>query len=198
MIIALKKYDNVGEKIIKMDEIRKNQISEKAKEILSENNIDSYDFNVLKMISENYGFSLDVRNFKDPRVTGTLLVDDERTVVAGINKLISISSNVAMGAEAIQRIRFIALHELGHYLLHKKDSKQFAMRDTDFKDSEEEQEADYFALCMLMPEDKVTNLFGDSIALDEEKIQLTKKVFGVTNKKARMRLQELDLIGNNE
>lgn len=53
----------------------------------------------------------------------------------------------------IEKSRFITAYEYEHYVLHKKQDKDFyAHRDRDIRDSPKELEADYFARSILMPE----------------------------------------------
>lgn len=173
---------------------RREQISIIVNDILSRLNINPYNFDVLNMICSDYGFSLNTKSFADSAVTGTLLVDEDRLFLKNTDKLITINTKVVEDKDGYQRTRFIALHELGHYILHKHNNvRQFAKRDTNRRDTTEELEADYFALCMLMPESAVRNLVG-SIDNDGDKIRTVCKQFGVTQKKAIWRLSDLNLI----
>ena len=60
--------------------------------------------------------------------------------------------------------RFIIAHELAHYFLHYKDSKLsepvFLMHSEKIKGKNEtENDADYFAACLLMPRDKFESAY---------------------------------------
>lgn len=58
------------------------------------------------------------------------------------------------GYRSIERKRFIIAHELAHYLLHYKgDGKLFRHRENIKGKDLEENDADYFAACLLMPTD---------------------------------------------
>ena len=66
---------------------------------------------------------------------------------AKTNRVIGISRNLDLAQK-----RFVIAHELGHYCLHYDESSPiYAHRDKRFK-GEEEQDVDYFAACLLMPE----------------------------------------------
>ena len=179
---------------------KKNLIKQKADLILAQNGINPLFFDVLWFISKRYGFTIQSRNFENQQLTGMLLVDEDDPVILQnelpINRLIAISSKVVNGVDGRKRTCFIALHELWHYIKNCEEGRirQFATRDTDKKDTIEEQEADYFALCMLMPEEFVRN-FLEPYNTDLDKIKVTQKLFDVTEKKAVMRLKELELIG---
>lgn len=64
--------------------------------------------------------------------------------------------------------RFIIAHELGHYVLHydrndmsKQKGKVFFHVDTHENKAKEEQEADYFAACLLMPQKTFKNKYEE-------------------------------------
>ncbi|MEO8581932.1 MAG: ImmA/IrrE family metallo-endopeptidase [Patescibacteria group bacterium] len=66
--------------------------------------------------------------------------------------------------DTLTRQRFTIAHEIGHFLIHK--GKQFVDEFTagetfyrDGSDNEEEQEANYFAACLLMPEEEVERIW---------------------------------------
>ena len=64
------------------------------------------------------------------------------------------------------RRNFTIAHELGHYALGHYKGDEFHCDESKIKDDEEvsdnqEKEANYFASCFLLPEDKVTNKFKE-------------------------------------
>jgi hypothetical protein len=180
----------------KIDIDRRKQISQKAIEIRKKCNIASERFDVLKVLSVFFGFAIRAITLEDSDVTGMLLVDDEHEIDTGIKRLIAINSNVVRDKDnGMQRTRFIALHEFGHFILHKGDSLQFAKRDTGHFDTTEEFEAEYFAYCMLMPEDLVRRLVNKEDS-NENNIRYISKTFGVTVSKATNRLRELGMLVN--
>lgn len=180
----------------KIDIARRKQIAQIATEIRRDCNIISEKFDVLRFLSVFFNFAIKAINFEDKNVTGMLLVDDKNMITKGINRLIAINSIVVRDKEkGMQKTRFIALHEFGHFILHKGDSVQFAKRDTGHFDTEEEREAEYFAYCMMMPEDLVRSLVNNEDD-NKNKIEYVSKTFGVTISKAANRLRELEMLVN--
>lgn len=180
-----------------LDNARKKEIEQQADRILKENDITTpFRFDPIRFLSTRYGFTIQSRTYNDADVTGMLLVDDDEPLFDNTYRLITINSNVINGVDGVKRACFIALHEFGHYILHKKEHRQFAKRDTSCKENTEELEADYFALCMLLPRSLVEG-YIKPYSCDEERIYATRRLFGVTEKKAILRLEELELIGAN-
>lgn len=181
---------------------QKTLIKQKADSILKNNQINSLFFDVLFFISNRYDFTIQSRNFENQEITGMLFVDEDEPIFeisnhCPVNRLIAISSNVVNGVDGRKRTCFIALHELWHYIKNCEEGqiRQFATRDTNIKDTVDEQEADYFALCMLMPEADVKKYLKPYDS-ESEKIAVAQKLFDVTRKKAELRLRELGLIGD--
>lgn len=68
--------------------------------------------------------------------------------------------------EALTRQRFTIAHELGHFLIHKGQQfvDEFTAGETFYRDGTEnkiEKEANYFAACLLMPADKVEEIWPE-------------------------------------
>ena len=150
-------------------------------------------FDIVKFLKERENFVIASQLMTDD-TTGMLFVDDENFVSnTNSNKLILINSVLQDQKVFIQRRRFIIAHEYGHYILHKKSTKQYAHRDTHSKDDTIEREADYFARCLLMPKEAVDILLKLPIfknASFNDKVSLIARVFNVTKKKANQRLKE--------
>lgn len=75
-----------------------------------------------------------------------------------------------------QNIRFVAAHELGHFILHREMNRFFLDRCTLLKSSVYESQADLFAACLLFPSpgdiieegdtfERLSNKMGVSIEL---------------------------------
>ncbi len=83
------------------------------------------------------------------------------TKAVNSQKYIMINSNI----DNFGRKNFIIAHELGHYFLnHSLIQNDFYCIDNEILEdgsstSEIEKEANYFATCLLMPEEKITNAF---------------------------------------
>jgi Zn-dependent peptidase ImmA (M78 family) len=69
-------------------------------------------------------------------------------------------------ADSSVRKRFTIAHEIGHYLLHSTESSlildDFPAGETFYRlglDDPKEKDANYFAACLLMPEDQIKNFW---------------------------------------
>jgi Zn-dependent peptidase ImmA (M78 family) len=98
-------------------------------------------------------------------------------------------------------------HELGHYVLHKEKIDQL-LSIADCENSEtqgmtpqEEAEANNFAAQILMPEDKVREVFAETLANqsnDKEKaLEEMYKIFQVSKRPMEIRLSSLGLLSSN-
>lgn len=106
------------------------------------------------------GYQL-VQQELDDDTTGMLFIDDNNFIPGTCShKLIVINSNLQKEENFMQRRRYIAAHEFAHELLHKKENTQYAHRDYSKKETIEEQEADYFARCLLMPKNYIEEILS--------------------------------------
>ncbi len=121
---------------------------------------------VVKIAQKN-GFAVAQADLKLPE-QGFILVNNNVDRILGIptKKLIVVNSNL----DTADR-RFVIAHELGHYFIYAEKQTMFAHRDMDGalfaqrddikgKD-EEEQNADYFAACLLMPSESFSNAYEE-------------------------------------
>lgn len=150
-------------------------------------------FDIIKYLKEKENFAIASKPMIDD-TTGMLFVNDEEFVDdTDTHRLIVINSLLKEQSNFIQRRRFIIAHEYAHYVLHKKESTQYAHRDTSKKDTLYEKEADFFARCFLMPKEAIDILLNIDFIKDssyENKVSLIARIFNVTKKKAKQRLEE--------
>ncbi|HZM63672.1 MAG TPA: ImmA/IrrE family metallo-endopeptidase [Candidatus Saccharimonadales bacterium] len=95
--------------------------------------------------------------------------------------------------EPAARQSFTLAHELGHYFLHHKSNEyDVYRRDSLYAEGkpEKEQEADYFAAELLMPEELIQR-FKSRYDLDDNNISSLSKLFGVSPGAMRYRLKDL-------
>lgn len=86
---------------------------------------------------------------------------------------------------------FTIAHEIGHLFLHTdKDKPQILCRHGEVEDKEQEDEADYFAACLLMPEKAVLDLVKK---FEIPSVSKFADIFGVTSETARRRFVELNI-----
>lgn len=113
---------------------------------------------------------------------------------------------LVLGSDHYYRKRFTMAHEFGHYILHKdkidrlgriSDSEDYR---TDGMTAEEEREANAYAAEILMPEDKVREIFLETLrnqsGNEPEAIKEMAKMFQVSKASMGLRLYLLDLITN--
>lgn len=185
---------------------RKKEIAAIANDIRRKYNLVSPNFDLIKFLKEYEGFEILLTEFDD-ETTGVIMVDDKRKLLTdGPNKIILINKDYEKDLEYFKKRRFICAHEYGHYILHKKGSVEFAMRDTRIKDTLEEKEAEYFAYCLLMPETAVRSICDNSkkeinelLSFNETTLSsIFSDIFNVSIKKASVRLSELGIGDINE
>lgn len=102
-------------------------------------------------IARKYGFVVG-NAFLDDKEDGFIIVDEGRKQVLGIetSRLIGVNAD-----NTLENKRFIIAHELGHFLLHydsREDGPMFAHRENVKGKNKDENDADYFAACLLMPQ----------------------------------------------
>lgn len=120
-------------------------------------------------------------------------------VVDGRNKGIAVNGN-----QSTVRQRFTIAHELGHIFIHhdksftvQKGPTTYFRSDLDLEERWREREANYFAACVLMPEDLVFEKFDEfsnEFSTEEEVIYELKKAFKVSEPAICIRLSQLGLI----
>lgn len=101
----------------------------------------------------------------------------------------------------LSREIFTLAHEIGHAILHMGEVNSFVDNGSTLSDyitDEKEQEANYFAACLLMPEDAIVKFF--SIELAEESINGIKaidiaKIMSEFNVSFEMVLNRLESVG---
>lgn len=156
------------------------------------------DLDLISFLRDYYEFQIVEANLPSD-ITGYIMVDDNNYLDFKnfiTHRIIVTNSNLINHKNYIQKRRFIIAHEFAHYLLHKnKNQIQFAKRDTEHFNTEEEQAAEYFARSFLMPKDDIINVLSgkDNLSISQ-KVDEVIKYFNVSENKARYRLQELKLI----
>lgn len=162
---------------------------------IKEFGLDTPRFDLIKFLKEKENFEIVLQRMPDD-TTGLIIINDNE-IIQGMNthKLIAVNDNLQKDPNYIQRRRFIVAHEYAHSILHKNQSVLFAHRDTDKKDTYTEQEADFFARCLLMPRSLIESVKKSETynkLSDSEKIPYICQIFNVTEKKAKQRLKELE------
>lgn len=97
--------------------------------------------------------------------------------------------------------RFVIAHELGHYVLHynekemnEQEGKVFFHVDTHSNKSKDEQAADYFAACILLPKDVFRNKYEELISRirkSEVVIDMLSQIFIANPRTVQRRISEV-------
>lgn len=201
MIVSI--LGKINERITKkMNEIaitskRREEIERIVDEKITEHDLLVPRFDLIKFLKEKENFEIVLQNMPDD-TTGLIIINDNEVIEGtDFKKLIAVNINLQRDPNYIQRRRFIIAHEYAHSQLHKHESVLFAHRDTHRRETEAEQEADFFARCLLMPRKlmyEVTNSDDYKKLTDGGRVAYIAKIFNVTEKKAKQRLKE---IGSN-
>lgn len=125
-----------------MDEERKLEIEQKAKDVLAQYESEQSVIDIVGLV-RSYDFVVKPIELDDEE-DGFIIVDTRK----GDFRLISVNTN-----RTYEEARFILAHEIGHYIMSESKEKDilFAAREKTHGRSEEENEIDYFAACLLMP-----------------------------------------------
>lgn len=175
-----------------LNDMAKSCVEKKAKEVLEKSNVDGAFVDVVE-IAKKEGFIL-FNALLDRIDDGFIIVSPIEMELFGEKgtKFIGFNSD-----RNIEQKRFIIAHELGHYFLHRNDkSILYAWREDQKGKNEDEQDVDYFAACLLMPEqifrDKVEELKKKKCSA-REIIAVLKDLFVVEETPVVRRIGELKL-----
>jgi Zn-dependent peptidase ImmA (M78 family) len=127
----------------------------------------------------------------DEDVAGFLLIKTDKTIHIGYNK-----------NNGKQRIRFTIAHELGHLMLHTKETKLFVDKKVLYRDSNsstgeilQEREANAFAASLLMPKNLMIAEVEKHQHENKDKfITSLSKKFNVSEQAIAIRLTNLALL----
>lgn len=170
-------------------------IEEKANSVLEAVKYNGGELDVIAA-AETLGFTVGISELPDWD-DGFILVDH---VMEHIQKLIGLLTDKAIGVNAkrdLQTKRFIIAHEIGHYMLHynENDGVLYARReDVKGKDAEEN-DADYFAACLLMPQKYFKKNYYElknKDLLDDDIVTLLQKYFNTPYESVKRRLAEIE------
>jgi Zn-dependent peptidase ImmA (M78 family) len=144
----------------------------------------------VEALAETHGVSVVQQDLEDS-VSGILVIKDGHGII-GVNQ-----------NHHPNRRRFTIGHELGHYILHRKNAKVFVdaspvfFRDTASSDGMQSQEiaANAFAAELLMPEDAVHEYIGNQLVdvYDDATVRRLAARFGVSVQAITIRLIRLGL-----
>lgn len=128
--------------------MRQSEVKKIAEQFCIENGINNYPVEIVRICKEN-GLKV-FEEYLDPDVSGLIVVDEKEWDKYNTSQFILVNL-----AESAVRRRFTIAHELAHFVLHRNGNKLYAHRDMTNDGnvrSSIEQEANYFAANVLMPE----------------------------------------------
>lgn len=146
-------------------------------------------------LAKNLGFIVGNVDFSDDE-DGFIIVDEGKDEILGqkTDKLIGVRAD-----QTKEWKYFIIAHEIGHYILHYDKEKyrgMYAHREHKKGKNEYENEADYFAANLLMPEDRFRKHYArlKEVGLSfEEMVLVMAKRFCVTEIMTKRRFDELGI-----
>lgn len=162
------------------------QINHEAREVLEKHSIRGVPVDIFKLIQDE-GLSLLIEDIEYDH-SGFLLVEGGRATVV-INR-----------CHHLNRQRFTAAHELGHYLLHAKEDDHIFVDKAYHRSPlsstgiyKQEIEANRFAAALLMPEEFIMEHTNGIDLTDLDIYRLAEK-FGVSEQAMTLRLAKLELV----
>lgn len=130
-------------------------------------------------VLKKYSLQLKMGEFSQPDVLGTF---DRKAMTIGVSK-----------TDPLVRQIFTIAHEMGHYFLHEKKSREVFYRlealNFEQEDKQEEQEANWFAASLLMPRELTEQYW--SVVRDIDQLAA---IFRVSRSAMTFRLKNLGLI----
>lgn len=171
--------------------MNKNEIEQKASDLLKEHDFFEAPVRVLELAGE---LSIDVTyEDLDDEISGVLVIADNGKVGMGLNDF-----------HHPNRQRFTIAHELGHFVLHSTQKNLFIdASPTYFRDQKStkgnddvEIQANAFAAALLMPKELIHQAISDNNIdyLDEYDISKLAEIFRVSEQALTIRLVRLGLI----
>lgn len=176
--------------------MRRSEVKKRAEEFCEQNGINSYPVEIVRVCNEN-GLKV-FEEYLQPDVSGLIVVDEKEWQKYESNQFIVVNL-----VDLAARRRFTIAHELAHFILHRNGNRLYAHRDMTnaggFRNSIE-QEADYFAANILMPE----NLIREKVEMLKDEVwgkipdfALIREIacsFAVSEAAAKVRLKQLGII----
>lgn len=167
---------------------RKKDILEKINAIVDRNVLKG-NVDIVKLAISNGFYVCKLKEGAD--IKGVILVDERSSECLPNNKVIAFKSELSE-----KENRFIIAHELGHYFLHYKKDDNLPFVYTyhyERTDTVAEEEADFFATNLLVPEQEYKNKCNElgKLRATEFGIQYLSDYFNVSDRCIRKRYIEI-------
>lgn len=137
-----------GKEIMELNYMEKKNIEEKITDLLSQygyNLISDDHIDIVNFVKKN-GFSVGNALLPDSE-DGFLAIRPDSKAKDNVEKIIGVNVN-----RSLELKRFIVAHEFAHSVLHYRDEQIFLHRENKKGKDGEENDADYFAAALLMPQ----------------------------------------------
>lgn len=162
-------------------------IEEKANVLLKKINYNGGEVNIIE-VAHNLGFIVGIAELFS-NDNGFIMIDNSKEKIQDIIGL-PVSKVIGVNVHNdLQTKRFTIAHTLGHYELHFDNSfTSFTHRENIGQGNVKEYEANYFALCLLMPQKYFMQKYNELKSKDlskEDIIILLSKHFNVPNDKVQ-------------
>lgn len=172
--------------------MERKEIADKAKEMLTANKVSMNDPIDVVSLAKNLGFLVG-SSALNPEDEGLIMVDDNAKEILGqkTQRLILVNESLEPNKK-----RFVIAHELGHFALHYKENQIFAHRDGEHGRSDDENDVDFFAACLLMPEDGFKVKYNEILNESKDFIRTIgelEKIYKVPTLSIMRRCDELSL-----
>lgn len=175
-----------------LNAMEKKRIEKYAKRAIERINYDGKMVDIVE-IARKYGFKILTTKMTD-NTDGFIIINPRNNIIFNIpgDRFIGFNSE-----KSVEQKRFIIAHELGHYFLHymdaNRDGEMFAKRENIKGRNEDEQDVDYFAACVLMPQDAFVehyNVLKNKNLSEEKIISELSELFVVEEESVRRRISE--------
>lgn len=128
-----------------MNKTRQLEIEKIADSVRDQCKVIDYGFQNIFEAAAKIGYRVIRYPIGSDSILGFALIKDSEKIIFSNSSLI------------LSREIFSVAHEIGHHKLHLSEQELTIIKDNDFNDRDEyEQEANYFAACLLMPREKVS------------------------------------------
>lgn len=176
-----------------LTDMEKQTIRQKAFDLLKKYNIDATNGVDVLSLAQKMEFVVGNADIDDNE-DGFILVNEDVKEILGVKTKKLIGVNVKRD---LSEKRFIIAHELGHYILHCQGDRIYAWRESKHGRSDDENDVDYFAACLLMPEHEFIAKYNELKSagnLDQIKIaSRLEDIFRVPCLSILRRFEELEL-----
>ncbi len=134
--------------------MEKREIEAKVADLLEKHGYDPKRDTYLDVVNFAQSFGFVVGNAKLPEGEDGFLAIQPGTFKKGESKIIGVNVNRSLDWK-----RFIVAHELAHSVLHYREGQIYLHRENKKGKNSDENDADYFAAALLMPEESFRRMY---------------------------------------